>query len=191
MPYEPIYQKPRKFYTIIAIFCPLFELIAILLARKFRNKYRITQGVSSKKIKELTNGLCEIEGKAVLVRQPIYSPLTQKECFYWELSVINRGRRGNSNGVTIFEERNHAPMGIDDGTGIAEVDIAAAEMKLKQNLQINSKDLNLVEEEERERLVQYGLSSNWFHGWSAYVKEKIHACWKKSLFFRERTDAGR
>ena len=103
----------------------------------FRMYSKITKTPTTpiSKLESLGNGFREIKGEVVPLGQEFLSPLVEKQCVYYELKVEREDRsEKGSYWKKINEEKNQSKFGIDDGTGIAEIDIALAKVNIEHKI---------------------------------------------------------
>lgn len=81
------------------------------------------------KIGEITDGYREIKGRVVAADQTkmLKAPLSGYECVYYEFEVTEPREGGDR---TVVSDVKTAPWDLDDGTGVASVDLEGAKLNL-------------------------------------------------------------
>ena len=161
------------FAWLFAIASPVIEILTIFAAIKNYRKYRIIVDTPTEEIRHLIRGYREIKGKVVALEKILESPLSSIPCVYYEFEVKERRGSGkNARWVTIIEDKGVSKFGIDDGTGIAGVDIMQADLVLKDDTHSQSGYFNPADDVQIAALKKY---------------EKKHKGWifEKGLKYKE------
>jgi len=97
---------------------------------------RVIENTPTSKIRSMAMGLVEIVGKAK-PRKTIISPISKKECTYYQWKIEKYARNKNSGRwVKIGGGESYEPFYIEDNTGKAIVFPIGADFKLKTDMQI-------------------------------------------------------
>lgn len=94
---------------------------------------RIMQDTPTSKIRSVSQGFVELQGKARSIDdKPLRSPGKKRNCVWYEYEVEERRRSGQGhNWVTIEKDRSVYSFYIDDGTGVCAIDPDEAKVKPK------------------------------------------------------------
>lgn len=94
---------------------------------------RIMQDTPTSKIRSVSQGFVELQGKARSIDdKPLRSPGKKRDCVWYEYKVEERRRSGRGHSwVTVEEDRSLYSFYIDDGTGVCAVDPDEAKVKPK------------------------------------------------------------
>ena len=153
----------------------LIPVLALLILEVFfiykatANRKRATLMVSLRiaKIAELGDGPAKVWGRILAFGDSVPAPLSARPCVYYRFQVEEKKTRhapphggGGSYWKTVINDVQSIPCGVDDGTGVAGLDLGGAELVLKPGAQMRSgffKDAPA----ELERLLneRYGRSS--------------------------------
>jgi hypothetical protein len=134
------------------------------------------------KVAELGPGPAKVQGRVVAFSEPLPAPLSGKLCVYFHFKVqekrtTSHGPHGaSSHWKTVINDVQNISFGLDDGTGIAGLDLNKAEVVLSPGTQLKSgfwKDA--PPELERVLKDQYGRSSKgWiFNKTMRYTEKRI------------------
>ena len=115
------------------------------LVKRFKKTIDTITGTPHSSVGQLHAGLAKSRGKSVALDKPIVSPLTQTECVFYHFKVeelrtstssnttqrVSKSRQQVHSGwVTVINDRQAVPCGLQDETGMAHVDLLDAEMVL-------------------------------------------------------------
>jgi hypothetical protein len=115
------------------------------LVKRFKKTLDTITGSPHSCVGQLHTGLAKSRGKSVPLDKPIVSPLTQTECVFYHFKVeeLRTGTSSkttqrvskspqqlHSGWVTVINDRQAVPCGLQDDTGMAHVDLLDAEMVL-------------------------------------------------------------
>jgi hypothetical protein len=95
---------------------------------------------------QLAPGLRKAIGKTVALEKPVISPMTKTECVFYHFKVeelvtsqqgsyktrsgSTKSTTSSSSWVTVVNDRQAVPCGLQDDTGMAQVELLGAEMQL-------------------------------------------------------------
>ena len=145
----------------------VLEGIFIYKAAANRKRAKLLAGTPVAKVAELGGGLAKVEGRVMAFGQPMPAPLSGKPCVYFQFQVDEKKTRhagphggGGSHWKTVINDVQSIPCVLDDGTGVAGLDLRGAEMLLSQGGEVRSGFFNDAPA-ELERLLRerYGRSS--------------------------------
>jgi hypothetical protein len=94
---------------------------------------RIMQDTPTAKIRSVSQGFVELQGKARSIDdKPLRSPGKQQNCVWYDYKVEERRRSGNRhNWETIVKDRSPYSFYVDDGSGVCAIDPDEAKVKPK------------------------------------------------------------
>jgi hypothetical protein len=97
---------------------------------RFR-RLQLIRDTPTQKIKSMSMGTAELKGDAGVVSETLQAPITDRDCVYYEYKVEEYQDSGDdSHWETIENGESSEPIGIDDGTAAAVVEIEEAEVEL-------------------------------------------------------------
>lgn len=97
---------------------------------RFR-RLQLVRDTPTQKIRSMSMGTVEVKGDAGVVSQKFQTPITNTECVYYEYKVEEYQSDGDdSHWETIDSGKTSEPIGVDDGTGAAVVEVSEAEVEL-------------------------------------------------------------
>jgi hypothetical protein len=148
----------------------LLEGFCIYKARANGKRARLLAATPLAKVAELQDGLAKVQGQVVAFEYPLLAPLSGTRCVYYRFQVEEKrthagspGHGGGSYWKTVINDIQSIPCGVDDGSGVAGIDLRAAELVLRPGTQARSGFFNEAPA-RLEQLLQerYGRSSK---GW--------------------------
>jgi hypothetical protein len=79
-------------------------------------------------VAHVTTGYAAVKGRVVATKRPLSAPITGRACVAWSLEVLYNDAEGVA---TLFPSSGgkKVPCVVDDGTGLAEVDLTHAEIQ--------------------------------------------------------------
>jgi hypothetical protein len=121
-------------FVIAAVLLLLLVVLGYQAVRNW-NKAVLIRDTPLTPVKELAPGLAKVEGQALALSSTLYAPLTGKPCLYYRFKVQEKRTHagphgGSSHWVTIVNDVQTAPCGLDDGTSVAAVELREAELVL-------------------------------------------------------------
>jgi hypothetical protein len=123
-------------------------------------KYSIIQKTETSNISMVYNGFYEVKGKIVPLTDQLVSPFTGKDCVYYHFFVEQKKSSGkSSHWVKIIDDKRSVKFGVDDGTGVAIVDMQNAEAQINVDTKARSGFLNSADEREVAVLEKYNKSN--------------------------------
>ena len=154
---------------LLIVILLIVEIIAIFWAYVSYLSYRKTRDTPTEEIRNLNQGYKEIKGKVVVLEKILESPLSNAPCVYYEFKVEERQPGGrlmryktlrDSGGGSqfwkpIIDNKGVSKFGVDDGTGLAEVDIVQASLELKSKHRSRSGILNPLDDIQVAALEKY------------------------------------
>ncbi len=156
-------MEPEQF--IVPLVALIVVALTVYLALRNGKRYRLVATTETSYVSRLIGGLAEVKGKVVSRGEPLVSPFSQTRCVYFHFEVEEaRQRAGSSSSsthwVTVIEDEEYGTCGVDDGTGVIEVDLKNADLILDKDSRARSGLFSSApagtEEMLRER---YGRSS--------------------------------
>jgi hypothetical protein len=157
----------------------IISLIVIGIAGYFLfknyRKYNLIQKTETSPISMVYNGFYEVKGKIVPLGATIKSPFTEKDCVYYHFIVEQKKSSGkSSHWVKIIDDRRSVNFGIDDNTGVAKIDMTAADVQIKTDIKEKSGIFNNADEREKNVLQKYNQSNkNWIFEKTLHYTEKF------------------
>ena len=154
---------------LLIVILLIVEIIAIFWAYANYLSYRKTRDTPTEEIRNLNIGYKEIKGKVVALEKILESPLSNAPCVYYEFKVEERQPGGrlmryktarDTGGRSQFwkpivDNKGVSKFGVDDGTGLAEVDIVQASLELKSKHRSRSGILNPLDDIQVAALEKY------------------------------------
>jgi hypothetical protein len=150
---------------IIALCVLLFLVLLGYQAVRNWNKAALIRDTPLTPINQLAPGLAKVLGQAVALSGTVPGPLTMKPCIYYRFKVREKRTHagphgGSSYWVTIINDGRILPCGLDDGTGVAALELGEAELLLTPATTARSGFLNDAPAElERMLKERYGKTS--------------------------------
>ncbi len=94
---------------------------------------RIMQDTPTSKIRSVSQGFVELQGKARSIGgKPLRSPGKSQDCVWYDYKVEERERSGSRDSwKTIIEDRSDNSFYVDDGSGVCAIDPNEAKLKPK------------------------------------------------------------
>jgi len=146
----------------------LFILLIVVLIAAFywvknNSMLKLIKSTDTSRIAHVRLGFYEIKGKVVALEPPLISPFSEKPCVYYNFRVEQKRSNGKSSSwVKILGDIKSQKFGIDDGSGIAAIDMKSATIELKTDNRENSGIFNNATPHQQRVLEKYGKQS---HGW--------------------------
>jgi hypothetical protein len=155
--------------------------VLVWLGMRQHKIYSRVKNTPTSNISDLYEGPAEVNGSVVPLSDTLESPLTRKPCVAFRFIVEEERTRRDKEGRTskswhtIINDKQSVIFGVDDGTGIAAIDLQKAQLILDQDSRMRSgffdEAPSHVETLLRE---QYGRSTkNWVFNKSLRYKEFI------------------
>ncbi len=127
------------------------------------NRYKIISKTETSNISWLQEGFNEIKGKIVSLEEQLVSPFSEKPCVYYQFLVEQKKSSGKSSHyVSIINDKKFQKFGVDDGTGIAIIDLQGADIQIKTDKKDTSGFFNKADENEVRALNKYSQTSKGF-----------------------------
>lgn len=102
-------------------------------------KKRLIENTPTSKIRSLAMGLVEIYGTVIPKKKTLTSPLTSKDCVYYDYKVQEYRKRGKrSSWVTIRSGTDMTPFELKDETSSVLVDPIGAEVSIPEDFTFES-----------------------------------------------------
>ncbi len=138
-------------------------------------KYHLIQKTETSNINMVYNGFYEVKGKIVPVGEKLTSPFTEKQCVYYHFTIEQKQSHGkHSKWVKLIDDKRSAGFGIDDGTGMAIIDMNNADVQIRTDAKGSSGMFNSADEREQAVLQKYGESNKvWIFEKSMKYTEKF------------------
>lgn len=113
--------------------------IAIFYLAANYKKYSLISKTETSTISSLQEGFYAIKGKVVSLGEQLISPYSNKPCAYYEFNVEQiKGRYRSAAWASIIEDKKGQKFGVDDGSGIAIIDLQHADVQIKTDEKISS-----------------------------------------------------
>jgi len=126
-------------------------------------RYTLISKTETSTISWMQEGYNEIKGKIVSLGEQLTSPFSEKPCVYYQFKVEQKKSSGkNSHYVSIIDDKKFQKFGVDDGSGIAVVDLQNADIQIKVDKKDSSGFFNNADENQVRVLGKYGKSSKGF-----------------------------
>jgi hypothetical protein len=113
----------------------------IYVAYRKHRRYKLLGGTRMTAIAALRPGLVKTVGTVVAMEEPLLSPMTQRECVFYEFRVEEertrvfqrrqRGMPAQKDWVTIVHDRQATRFAIEDGDAQAEIDLDGGEVTMQ------------------------------------------------------------
>lgn len=146
---------------LLIVILLIVEIVAIVILIGDFVLYREVRDTPTEKIRNLNLGYKEIKGKAVALEKILESPLSNAPCIYYEFKFEKLLGSKPKHWETLIDDKGVSKLGIDDGTGIAEVDIMQAAFELKSKHLSFAHDFKPLDEIQNAALEKYELKPNW------------------------------
>jgi hypothetical protein len=158
--------------VLTAVIAAGLEFLVVFLAAYNHRRVRWITRTPTSAVCELTDGVREIHGTVTALAQTRPSPLSRVPCVYFDFTVEQLRRSGrSSHWHQLVRDRQGDVAGVDDGTGVAEVDLADAELHLETDAHGRSSGfLNGCPPELEAVLPRYGVSPSSFLGFSKSLR---------------------
>lgn len=141
---------------VLLVILSVVEILAIITVITNYRLYRKIVDTPTEEIGHLNRGYKEIKGKVVALEKLLESPLSNVPCVYYEFIVRKKqGKRYK----TIITDKGVSKFGIDDGTGIAGIDIKQAILDLKDDAHSRSGSFNPADDTQVAALEKYEIKS--------------------------------
>jgi len=149
--------------VILFVICAVAAAIAgyfLFINYKYYNTISKTE---TSNISWLQEGFNEIKGKIVALEEQLISPFSEKPCVYYQFLVEQQKSSGKSSHyVSIINDKKFQKFGVDDGTGIAIINLENADIQIKTDKKDSSGFFNKADENEVRALNKYSQSSKGF-----------------------------
>ena len=101
---------------------------------RLMRKKRLIENIPTSKIRSLAMGLAEVYGKASKYRRTLKSPISWKECLYYDYNVQEYRSSGKSGRwVTIRKGKESVSFNLKDSTGTVLINPAKAKIDIPKN----------------------------------------------------------
>jgi hypothetical protein len=149
----------EQMLVFILVGLVVIGIAAYFLVVNYR-KYHLIQKTETSNISMVYNGFYEVKGRVVPQEGVLLSPFTEKECVYYHFLVEQKQSRGkHSTWVKLIDDKRSARFGIDDGTGLAIIDMNGADVQIRTDANGSSGMFNSADEREQAVLQKYGESN--------------------------------
>lgn len=154
---------------IIAGVLVIVEVILIFVALYYHRRVRWVRETPTVTAKELMPGPAKLHGQALALAETLEAPMSGKSCVYFRFKVEEKQTTAGPHGArshwrTVVDDKQSVLCGIDDGTGVAAVSLAEAELVLRPDGQFSSGLFNSAPPDLEQVLQErYGKSTKgWF-----------------------------
>ena len=146
----------------------ILEVVFIYKATANRKRAKLIARTPSIKITELGDGPAKVQGRIVAFGDCLPAPISGKPCVYFRFQVEEKKARhgppphggGGSYWKTVINDVQSIHCGVDDGTGVAGLELGGAELVLNPGAQMRSGFFNDAPDKlERILREHYGRSS--------------------------------
>ncbi len=133
---------------IIGLVLVIVTVVLVFVGRKQWKKYSLIKNIPTTPVAELFEGQAEVKGNVVELTDQLTSPLSQKPCVAFKFIVEEERTRRDKDGDTrrswhtVVNDKESVVFGVDDGTGIAAVDLKKAELILDMDSRMRSGTFN-------------------------------------------------
>lgn len=136
--------------------------------------YQLILKTETTPISMVYNGFYEVKGKIVAPDNQLISPFAEKQCVYYQFIIEQKKSKGkSSHWVKIIDDRKSTRVGLDDGTGVAIIDMQSADVQIKTDIKESSGMFNTADERELSVLQKYGENNKtWIFEKSLRYTEK-------------------
>lgn len=122
-------------FAIVGLGLLVLELVCIYYARRHAQRLRTIEEAVPSSIAGLAPGLAKVKGAVVPLPDTLNAPMTQRPCVYYRFKVEEKHTHAGPHGASsywkkIINDAKMVPCGVDDGTAIALVNLAEAELLL-------------------------------------------------------------
>lgn len=163
-----------NFFILSAIIVVLIiETIAAYYFFKYYRLRRLISSTNTSRISEIQDGFHEIKGRVISLDQKLISPYSEIECVYYDFLVeeIRSVRRnpyerddGKPEWDSLIEDKKMVRFGVDDGSGIAVVDLQYAKIEFKSENEFTpdlNQDMEFMASHNQEKVLKrYSLKSD-------------------------------
>lgn len=152
-------------FTLVGIIAlSVSEVISAYYAIKYRKLRKKVSSTETSRISDIVDGFHEIKGRVVALDEPLLSPYDEKACVFYKFKVEEYKNNGKTDWWDgLIDDEKKQRFGINDGSGLAIIDLDGANLELKSedgfNPDVNT-DMKSMSYSNRERLLKrYGVKS--------------------------------
>ncbi len=150
-------------FIVVFVILAVAVAIAVYFLYISYNRYKIISKTETSNISWLQEGFNEIKGTIVSLEEQLTSPFSEKPCVYYQFKVEQKKSSGkNSHYVSIIDDKKFKKFGVDDGTGIAIIDLNNADIQIKIDKKDTSGFFNNADENQVRALNKYSQTSKGF-----------------------------
>ena len=140
-------------------------VVMVIVANRNWSRYQLIMHTETSRVSSLVGGLSEVRGKVVPMGDTLLSPLSKTTCVHYHLVISESAGSGGSGGASFAEERRSVPCGVDDGTGVIEVDLDRAQLILEWDVKVTSANFDSASSAAEHMLLeQYDISPTHLSG---------------------------
>jgi len=175
-----------NYLTLILILIVLIiEVVALYYFFKYRRLRKLISTTKTSRISDFSEGFHEIYGRVISLSQPLISPYAEKACVYYDFRVEEERSEirnpyesdgGEPKWDSLIEDEKMIRFGVDDGSGIAVVDLEYATIELKSENEFNpdlNHEMELMGYPDQQRVLK------------KYPAKSDKGKWKRTLRYRE------
>jgi hypothetical protein len=121
----------------VALGVIIVEVFLLYHGIKHRRRVKLIENTPVTEVRRLEFGPAKINGRVVALDDVLESPLLGTRCVHYRIKVQSwrkGGARGGGGWVTVVNDVQSVPFGVDDGTGIVAVSQDGAELVLKKGI---------------------------------------------------------
>ncbi len=166
---EPLAFVGIALFGIFFLVLVGISTFSIVMAVRKHRRHKLLGGTRMTGIGALRPGLAKTAGTVVALEEPLVSPMTQRNCVFYEFRVeeerydlVQHRRHGpaQTHWVTIVHDRQACRFAIEDDSGQAEIDMAGGEVNM-QDVARNASGRFRSAPPELERVLRrrYGTST--------------------------------
>jgi hypothetical protein len=151
-------------YLIFIIIGLIVTGIAAYFLIMALRRYNLILKTETTQIRYIRRGFFEVKGKIVSLSDLLISPYSEKNCVYYNFRVDQkRGSGKQSSWVNMVNDVKTTRFGIDDGTGVAIIDMEGADLVLRTDTNSRSGFFNVADDRQKSVLEKYNQSNRgWF-----------------------------
>ena len=121
--------------NIISIVLLTISTLPYFFLKKLIAKIKLITETETSSISRVHTGLYEINGKAKVYEKTLISPISQKECLYFDIDVMKEVQNKNSKSWrSIYKEKSTSYFALEDQTGKAIINPQNANFDLSEDL---------------------------------------------------------
>lgn len=161
--YFVIPENIEAIIRVSKIVIPVLAVVAAYFFYEYLKNYKYLSRTTTSLISKITRGISSVEGRVIALSEVIKSPLSGMDCVYYNFLVHQEiSGHQESRWKKIIDDTRFCKFGVNDGTGIAVLEILNVDADADFDIEKRKGESGLfdgADSQKRKALENYNVSS--------------------------------